>query len=126
MSRAAEALKEILVKSSDVDHLDSSILGELDRWLDDACEEVGNSQNVAGIMDTCNRIYQEKFASRLIPNLVVAPHAFDGLSLSVTRQRCIGLILATPAADPSTKIGRGAERIFDYMEAAGCFPEFFE
>jgi hypothetical protein len=123
MSKSLSGLKAILEAVAKSDEADASSLEVLRQWLFENCKNRFQKIDLDSMLSVCTDTHREIVTNRFLRELTIDPSLFVGLSLEEAADRCLGLLLAAPAANTNTLVGSGASKLFQFMENIGIFPE---
>jgi hypothetical protein len=123
MNQMFAELSEILERIGKRGEADLSSLEGLKQWLFDSCKSRFQKTDINSMIVVCTDAHREIVTSRFLKDLKIDSSLLVGLSEDEIANRCLGLLLAAPAANTNSLMGLGASKVFQFMAEIGLFPE---
>ena len=123
MSQTSVELNAILEHVAAKNLADQSSLEALRQWLFDSCKNRFQKIDLNSMIAVCEDTHREIVTNRFLRELTIDPSLLADFPLDEMANRCLGLLLAAPAANTNTLAGSGASIVFEFMDEFGLFPE---
>jgi len=123
MNQTISELSGILESIGKRGEADLSSLEGLRQWLFDSCKTRFQKIDLDTMIAVCADAHREIVTNRFLRELKIDSSLMVGLSSDESANRCLGLLLAAPAANTNSLMGSGASKVFQFMEELGLFPE---
>lgn len=123
MNETSAELSEILEGIGRGGKADLSSLEALKHWLFKNCENRFQKSDLSSMIAICTEAHREIVTNRFLKELTIDSSFMVGLSSDEMANRCLGHLLAAPAANTNSLMGLGASKVFQLMDEFGLFPE---